>query len=261
MSQWLAIDAALELNHKVVRFRASLRWSDNDLVARLYRLWAWVRRDRPDGILSRDDIDSIPAIMDREPLEGDVVTALLTFKLIEPVGDGSFIIHDWLEKNGGFVRNAKRMREFRYRARTEQAQYKHVRGEQEQYRKKKQESKALPREEPPVLSGPDTAKDSVYALPTNVKDSFFGVSALDIEGWKALYPAVDVDQQIRKMIGWLDSHPTKRKTARGMKAFVNGWLGKEQDRGGSTNGPADQVERGPESAEDQVSRWKRAGML
>lgn len=47
-----------------------------------------------------------------------------------------------------------------------------------------------------------------------------------------LYPNVDVKQQFNEMRGWCLSNPAKRKTPRGIKRFVNGWLSREQDRGG-----------------------------
>lgn len=45
-----------------------------------------------------------------------------------------------------------------------------------------------------------------------------------------LYPGVDVTVELRSMRGWLLSNPEKRKTPRGVFAFVTRWLGKEQDR-------------------------------
>ncbi len=53
-----------------------------------------------------------------------------------------------------------------------------------------------------------------------------------------LYPAVDVRQQLRLMRGWLLTNATRRKTQSGVLKFVNNWLSKEQNRGGShgTNG-------------------------
>ena len=35
------------------------------------------------------------------------------------------------------------------------------------------------------------------------------------------------------MIGWLEGSPAKRKTRRGVLRFANGWLAKEQDKGGT----------------------------
>ena len=55
----------------------------------------------------------------------------------------------------------------------------------------------------------------------------------EIKDWEELYPAVDVRQQLRSMKGWLLSNPTKRKTKRGINRFINNWLSREQDRGGS----------------------------
>ena len=52
-----------------------------------------------------------------------------------------------------------------------------------------------------------------------------------MDEWSELYPAVDVMQELRKMAGWLDANPSKRKTKRGILRFVNGWLAREQDKG------------------------------
>lgn len=64
----------------------------------------------------------------------------------------------------------------------------------------------------------------------------YPISEADIEGWKELYPAVDIMQELRKMKGWADANPTKRKTKAGIKRFINAWLAKEQDR---YHGPTD----------------------
>lgn len=54
-----------------------------------------------------------------------------------------------------------------------------------------------------------------------------------IDQMQAAYPAVDVLQEMRAMKAWCLSNPKKRKTSRGIKAFVNSWLSREQDHGGS----------------------------
>ncbi len=76
---------------------------------------------------------------------------------------------------------------------------------------------------------------SAITLPLNDK-SLFGIYQPDIDGWKELYPAVDILQELRKMKGWLDSNPAKRKTRKGIKRFINGWLSREQDRNGVKGG-------------------------
>ena len=55
----------------------------------------------------------------------------------------------------------------------------------------------------------------------------------EIEEWKQLYPFVDILQELRKMKGWCDSNPERRKTKRGIKRFICNWLARQQDQGGS----------------------------
>ena len=74
----------------------------------------------------------------------------------------------------------------------------------------------------------------VISLILNDK-SFFDVTDEDVAKWNELYPAVDVVQELRKMAGWCESNTTKRKTRRGVRAFITSWLARAQDRGGSQN--------------------------
>ncbi len=58
----------------------------------------------------------------------------------------------------------------------------------------------------------------------------YGVKEADVQKWVAAYPAVDVMQELHKMIAWLDANPKNRKTAKGIKRFIIGWLGRTQDK-------------------------------
>ena len=55
----------------------------------------------------------------------------------------------------------------------------------------------------------------------------------DIIQWQKTYPAIDVHQELNAMESWLDANPTRRKTPKGIKRFINSWLARAQDRGGS----------------------------
>ena len=52
----------------------------------------------------------------------------------------------------------------------------------------------------------------------------------DIDHYKELYPAVDILQQFKNMLGWLESKPQNRKTKNGVKSFITRWLSKCQDK-------------------------------
>lgn len=51
-----------------------------------------------------------------------------------------------------------------------------------------------------------------------------------IDEWNELYPNVDVLQELRKMKGWSNANPAKRKTKKGIQRFINAWLAREQDK-------------------------------
>lgn len=98
----------------------------------------------------------------------------------------------------------------------------------------------IDREEKTILPGAETPPDPpkpppapsspvVISIILNDKTEY-PITEADVDGWKDLYPAVDVMQELRKMKGWADANPSKRKTKAGIKRFINAWLAKEQDR-------------------------------
>ena len=75
------------------------------------------------------------------------------------------------------------------------------------------------------------AADVFIKLPLNDK-SFYSVPKSAVEHYKELYPAVDVEQELRSMLGWLESNVRNRKTRNGIKGFITRWLNKAQNQGG-----------------------------
>jgi hypothetical protein len=65
-----------------------------------------------------------------------------------------------------------------------------------------------------------------------VDGSDHGITASKVAEWSSSFPAVNVLQQIRQMREWCNAKPARRKTRRGVEAFVVGWLSRAQDRGG-----------------------------
>lgn len=79
-------------------------------------------------------------------------------------------------------------------------------------------------------SNTESKESPIITLTLNDK-SEYGVDRKQVQEWQELYPAVDIIQELRKMKGWLNANPTKRKTRRGITRFINGWLSREQDKG------------------------------
>lgn len=79
-----------------------------------------------------------------------------------------------------------------------------------------------PKDSAPDLSG--------IVLPL-VDGTNYDVPLDKIEKWKSAYPAVDIEQELKRMVAWLDDNPTRKKTRNGICRFINSWLGREQDNG------------------------------
>lgn len=91
----------------------------------------------------------------------------------------------------------------------------------------------------PIQSEEDSAEPQAASAPPAIflplnDGTDYPVPVEQCQEWAGLYPAVDVIQQLRNMRGWLDANPAKRKTKRGINAFIVRWLAKEQDKGGTT---------------------------
>ena len=78
----------------------------------------------------------------------------------------------------------------------------------------------------------EPAEPPVIKIPLN-DGSEFPVYQKDIALWQETYQAVDVYQQLKEIRSWSDANPAKRKTQKGVRRFINMWLAKEQDKGGS----------------------------
>ncbi|EHL6631264.1 replication protein [Salmonella enterica] len=83
-----------------------------------------------------------------------------------------------------------------------------------------------------VPSTPRPDDPEFIRLPLN-DGAEFTVTESQIAEFETLYPAVNVRQALRNQRGWLLSDPRRRKTARGIRKFITGWLAKDQDRGGN----------------------------
>ena len=87
-----------------------------------------------------------------------------------------------------------------------------------------------------------------------VDGSDFPIAQETVDELSGLYPAVDVDQQMRNMRGWLLANPKNRKTKAGIMRFVNSWLSREQN---SARPVANQKPGGYTSGVDRLAEMYR----
>ena len=74
-------------------------------------------------------------------------------------------------------------------------------------------------------------EDVFLLFPLNKAGEFYAVKNDYIAEMSSLYPAVNVEQELRSMRAWLINNPSKRKTKSGITSFINRWLSKAQNDG------------------------------
>ena len=198
------------------------------------------------GMRADDDgfIASPRQIMKAVECKNDDMKILISKGYVIPFESGIVVIRHWKQHNyiqADRYRKTKFLEERSHLELVENVYITHTEGIQDCSNMDTQDSigKVRVRDRVSIELGNTVCKEPeesvsmppVITLPLNDK-SLFGIYQSDIDGWKELYPAVDILQELRKMKGWLDSNPAKRKTRRGIKRFINGWLAREQDRSG-----------------------------
>lgn len=84
--------------------------------------------------------------------------------------------------------------------------------------------------------GPDSQWAAVEAIPLAAEGVEWLPTVAEFREMERLFPGVDVPAQFRRMRAWALANPKKRKTTRGVRAFVRTWLDGEQNRGGRGGG-------------------------
>lgn len=65
-----------------------------------------------------------------------------------------------------------------------------------------------------------------------------------VQEWASLFPNLDVKAEARKALAWITANPGRRKTERGMRAFLVNWLSRATNSGrGAKPAPAERTER------------------
>lgn len=63
-----------------------------------------------------------------------------------------------------------------------------------------------------------------------LSSQYYIIYKSEVETYKERFPAVDVEQEIRNAIAWVEANPKNRKTLGGAKRFLTNWLIREQNK-------------------------------
>jgi len=127
-----------------------------------------------------------------------------------------------MRNNGAQKRNAARNRVTHQSQSQSQSQEPRTKN-QSQSQKKKISSEPQAASEPPILIFPTVGMGG----------KTWGLRPCKVQELSAAFPGVDVLAECRKALAWCEANPAKRKTHKGLAAFLFRWMEKCQNRGGS----------------------------
>lgn len=102
--------------------------------------------------------------------------------------------------------------------------------------KPKERSTACPETQKPASSVPP-----VLVFPCDGPEKEWGIGQVKIDQYRVSFPHLDLMAELRLARQWCIDNPQKRKTARGMPAFLTNWLGRSQNKRGSQGKPSDET--------------------
>ena len=97
-------------------------------------------------------------------------------------------------------------------------------------------------------TSPDDGSPVVMEFPCSGNPKTWALRQDRIDRWQEAFPAVDVRAELLKARTWLEDRPRNRKTAAGMPRFLGSWMGRSQDRSGSSAHPSSS----PQTIADRV---------
>jgi len=68
--------------------------------------------------------------------------------------------------------------------------------------------------------------------PCNGPVKEYALTVQQVNEWSELYDGIDIQSECKKALAWVNANKKRKKTARGMPAFLVGWLGRANDKGG-----------------------------
>jgi hypothetical protein len=231
---WIELHDSTRDHPKVLKLAKRLGVPKVQALGHVISLWCWTLRMAADGDLRSFDVEDIEIAAEWEGAAGAFVEAAIAVRLLDK-GRHGFLIHDW-EDYSGSLKTAQRTRE---------------------WRKRKEKTQETPKRDVTVMSRdadrptdrptdqtdrPDmrgaltlSAPQAAVASPTHlavplVDGSEHAVTEADVTEWSAAFPGVDIPRELQKLRQWNLSHPRQRKTSRGIRAHITGWLSKAQDR-------------------------------
>lgn len=237
---WIESHQRLKSDPKLKRFCRVLGLSRPQAIGMLHELWWYALDHAESGDLSGLDRRDVAQEMDYPENQSDKLWNALTET--GPNGESGFVepsgqIHAWADYAGRLMRDRERKR-----AERAAQQPKAVRGPSKDCPGNSTLDRTVHnptnQRTAPSLQQPEATEPPLLTVPcvgNGTKD--WPLTTAKVREYEQAYPAVNVEAECRKAAQWCRDNPTKRKTAKGVPAFLNRWLCNAQDAPGARQRP------------------------
>lgn len=80
-----------------------------------------------------------------------------------------------------------------------------------------------------LIAPPSDDSDAEFDRLPCLSNEEYIIHMSEVETYKKRFPAIDVEQEIRNAISWIEANPKNKKTLNGVKRFLTNWLIKSQN--------------------------------
>jgi hypothetical protein len=248
--EWIKMRVDLASDPAVIRIRRATGIDADAVVGKLHRLWAWADTHTEDGTASGLDAEWVDELVG---VKGFAVA-------MQSAG--------WLEVDADKVRFANfgrhngRPAKTRALGKTRVERFRNaatVTGAlpEEEKKKRREEEEVKKPAAPVATSEPAACSRPTSAVSWSADAGWEGITPEDRAEWAAAYPGAVLDQELAKSHAWLKANPAKAGR-RNWRAFLVRWLGRCQDRGGTSREPGNRPQTGPPPVEQAKRRFYRS---
>ncbi len=247
---WIPIDTTLWTKPEVMHIRALTGATLPEVIGALVMFWAWADAHSEDGFLPVTDVTTLCDICHR--LDGQFCDAMQTVGWLTVDERGIRIpnFDNWMGRSAKKrLKDARRQQKSRSNRNSPtqtdgqmpQGVVTDVTSGCDKFVTRVEESRGeystTPSELFPghVFDRPGRHNLLTFPIdgkpPKGSKEKAWHLTQDLADELKELFPSLDILAQARAALAWVKADPGRKKTARGMRTFLTGWLTKAQNRG------------------------------
>jgi len=224
---------------KFSKLKRRLKLSHWQCVGVLESLWLFTQANAPRGDIGKHSDEDIAAAIEWDGDPAEFVGHLKECGWLDTCDQYRLVVHDWHDHAPRYLKGAlyKNGQDF-VKASAKQG----AKQPAKQGAKQPPMSNVLPNLTKPNLTKPEESGEPaepasppavpILTFPTvGSGPTEWPLTEQSVADWSKAYPGVDVLAECRKALAWVNANPSKRKTARGMPAFLVKWISRANDSG------------------------------